>query len=332
MGKKLFLLFLGIICFCGCATKNTHVLKVETNPSGALISVHKNFDPSSLIDRSVAGTTPIEKSFNFGKSNEIWIEVEKRGYKPQNYKATPESGNLTITLEKSKDENGNIIPEFSIPKINRILLINPKIKVIERGFSSEKISDEKSSIAQSGIAQGISSIFSGSCEVTLLESPNSEIKYQRSLWRDINPAMDTLDPLRLQYMEKPSILPTRSSKKAARELGKKYNSEVILLVSGKQNRETAGMVVGKACILTLGTVSSYASGYSRAMSNGDSIFAYNIYIPHFSEGTQLQAAIVDCKSGEILWVNKGLWGSVPFENPQAVNNLLTDLLTGFKPN
>lgn len=332
MKKFIFVVLLCIFFITGCATSNKHFFKVDTTPSDALVSVHKTNDVSSALIRQIAGTTPLEKSFDFGEMEQLWLEIEKRGYVPHIEKVFPETKKVFIDLEKIKDKNGRDISKYAFPKVNRILLTTPNIKIIQRGFSSEEISQDKSKMAQEELIKGIDHFFSGKYDVITVESSNINNQLLRSLWRDVRSAMELLDPIRLKYIAEPPFLETKNSRKAARKLGHKYETEVMLFISGKQNIETAGMVAGKIGIMTAGTATSYAGGYSRALSRGDSFFVYNIHIPYFAEGTLLKAALIDCSSGEILWINKGLWGPIPFNDPKIVENIITDLLAGINQN
>ena len=78
----------------------------------------------------------------------------------------------------------------------------------------------------------------------------------------------------------------------------------------------------------IGTANSYAAGYSRAMARGDSFFAYNVITPRFAQGAALNAVMVDCRSGEIVWANNGIWRPIDFNTPAAVDHVLADLLFG----
>lgn len=332
MKRFIFIIFLGIFYLAGCATQNKHFLKVDTTPSDAIVSVHETSDVSSAQIRQIAGTTPFEKTFDFGETGQLWLEIERRGYAPYIEKVLPDTGKISINLERIKDKNGEYISDYALPEINRILLVKPDIKIIQRGFSGEKISEEQSAIAQEELIKGISNFFSEKYEVITIQPSDIDKPLLRSLWRDVRSAMEMLDPIRLKYFAQPPFLETKSSCKAARKLGDIYKTEVILLITGKQNLETAGMVVGKVGITAIGTASSYAGGYSRALSRGDSFFVYNIYTPNFAEGTDLKAALINCSNGEILWINKGLWGRIPFEEPVAVKNIITDLFDGISKN
>lgn len=333
MHKAIFALFIGIFCLTGCATPNKHVLKVDTTPPDALVSVHETSDVSySVHGRQVAGTTPLDKNFDFGKGGQLWLEIERRGYAPHIEKVLPETGQVSIHLERIKDKNGENISEFAFPAINRILLAMPDIDIIQRGFATEEVSEEKSRMAQEELIKGIGNFFSVKHEVITVDSTTSDKKQLRTIWRSARSSMELLDPIRLKYVAQPIFLETKSSRKAARKLGMKYGAEVMLFIKGKQNIETAGMVAGKIGISVAGTASSYAGGYSRALARGDSFFVYNIYTPSFAEGTLLKAVLIDCSNGEILWVNKGLWGRIPFDDPNILEKILADLFAGISQN
>ena len=332
MNKSILILLLALYLTGCAATSNKHFLKVETTPSDALVSVHQSADVASAQDRQVAGTTPVEKNFEFGKNGQLWLEIERRGYAPHIEKVLPEDGQVSVNLEKIKNRNGEFIPEYTFPEINQIGLVMPDIKIYERGFSSETLSEEKSKLAQEELVKGINNFFSNKNKVVAVESSDDNKKLLRAVWRDVRSSMELLDPIRLRYMAEPPLLETKSSRKAAKTLGTKYKTEVMLFIKGKQNIETAGMVAGKIGMTVVGTATSYAGSYSRAVSNGDSFFVYNVYIPNFAEGTLLKAALIDCSNGEILWINSGLWGPISFGAPNTLKNVLSDLFAGIDQN
>ena len=321
MEKNIFVFFLSIFYLTGCATSNKHLLKIETTPTDAIVSFHQTINISDYT-RQISGTTPLEKTFDFGKVGQLWLEIEKRGYAPYIIKVLPETGKISINLERIKYKNGKYISNYVLPNINRVLLAKPDIKIFERGFSSEKISEKKSIIAKEEFTKGIEKFFSQKYEVVTVESSTLDKKLLRPLWRDVQSAMELLDPVRLKYVAHPPFLETKSSRKAAYKLGNKYGAEVLLFIKGKQNIETAGLIAGIAGTAIAGTATSYAGGYSRALANNDSFFVYNIYTPSFDEGTLLgKAILVDCSNGEILWVNRGL-----------LENILTDLFAAINHN
>jgi PBP1b-binding outer membrane lipoprotein LpoB len=326
--KLLFSILLSILWVAGCATQNQHLLEVVTTPSNALVSVHDSGDASPAGIRKIAGTTPVEKTFDFGKSGQIRLEIEKRGYAPHTETISSDTGTISIDLERIRNQNGEWVKEYAFPAVNRILLAPPRVEIIERGFSSEEKSEEKSSLACEEVKKGIGRYFSGRYEVINPETTSADRKLLRSIWREVRSAVEMLDPIRLRYLAEPVFLETKSGIMAARRLGQRYDAEVILFVSGKQNVETAGMLAGKIGGSVLGTATSFAGGYSRAVANGDSFFVYNVYIPQFAEGTLLKAALIDCDSGEILWLNKGLWGQFAFAEADSLKTVMADLLAG----
>lgn len=328
MKKLIIAIFLGVFLHAGCATQNKHLLKIDSTPPDALISVHRTrYSPSRDI-REVAGASPVEKNFDFPKSNCLWIEVEKRGYVSQMIEVTPDNKVLSITLERMKNENGENVKEYTFPKAQRVLLAMPDIKVIRRGFSKEKVSEQESRVARAAIAKEIRTVFAGKYEVSIIESSHEDEQLLKSLWRDVWTVMTLTDPIRLKYQQQTPYLETRSSREAARKLGLQYGAEVLLFISGKQNLETAGMIIGKMGICAAGTLNSYAGGYSRAVSRGDSTFVYTIHTPKVAQGTILKAVLINCSNGEILWVNKGVWGLIPFNDPDTVKKTTADLLSG----
>jgi len=330
--KKLISVFILILLFStGCATTNRHPLKVDSTPSDALISVHDKKDSSTENTRKVAGTTPMGKNFDFpSEGSHLWLEIEKRGYVPQWVEVTPGTKALTVNLERMKDKSSEPVKEYTFPLVKRLLFAIPDFEVVKRGFSSEGVSKDESTAAKTGLAKGIQAYFTGKYEVVQIEGSQDDTQLLKSAWRDVRTAMELIDPIRLKYLSTPQYLETRGSREAARQLGSRYGAEVLLVLSGRQNLETAGMVLGKVGLTVAGTAASYGNAYGRAVSQGDSFFIYTVYVPEFSQGTLINAALIDCRAGEILWLNKGLWGTVNFNEPEAVNGIVQDLLTGLK--
>lgn len=330
--KKIFLTVILIQLFLtGCATTNRHLLKVDSTPSDALISVHDGQEPAAGNTRKVAGTTPLEKNFDFpSKGNRLWLEIEKRGYVPQRVEVTPASPALNVRLERMKDKSGEPVREYAFPSVRRVLLAVPDFTVVKRGFSSEEVSKEESGVAATALAMGTRVFFAGRYETVRIGNTPDDARLLKSAWRDVKTAMELVDPIRLRYLSVPQYLETAGSREAVRQLGLRYGAEGLLVLAGRQNLETAGMALGKVGITVAGTAASYGSAYGRAVSRGDSLFVYTVYTPVFSQGTLLQAALVECASGEVLWLNKGIWEPVDFSGRDAAKAIIQDLLTGMK--
>ena len=77
MEKNIFVFFLSIFYLTGCATSFQHLLKIETTPTDAIVSFHQTSNISDYT-RQISGTTPLEKTFDFGKVGQLWLEIEKR--------------------------------------------------------------------------------------------------------------------------------------------------------------------------------------------------------------------------------------------------------------
>lgn len=306
-------------------------LRVDSAPSGALVTVRPTKDavPGDGA-RRVAGETPLEKDFDFPEGNTIWLEVEKRGYVPGTAEVKPETGSVTIKLEKAKGNNGEEIGAYALPAIKRLLVVAPEFDVIKRGFAGEEVALDESATAKDGLIKGIQAHFAGRYEVAPIQASGDDVQWVNSLWRDARTAMEMTDPIRLKYFSYPPRLETKGGRKAARGLGSNHKGEALLLLSGKMNRETAGMVMGKIGLFAAGTAASYSSGYANALSRGDTFFVYTVYIPHFSQGTLVKAMLVDCWTGEILWINKGVWGVIDFTDTGDVNRLAEELFSGLR--
>jgi hypothetical protein len=140
--------------------------------------------------------------------------------------------------------------------------------------------------------------------------------------------MELLDPIRLPYLSEAPCLETRSGREAARKLGERAGADALLVISGRQTVETGGMKVGKVALFAAGTAASYGAAYSAAMARGDSFFVYPVYVPAFAQGLLLQAALVRSGSGEVVWVNRGVWPAVEPTDPAEAARVVKELLSG----
>lgn len=321
-----------LICFLtaivsGCASPHKQFLRIESTPPDALVSISSTEKPSTEM-RKVAGSTPMEKELTFPEANSVWLLFEKRGYASQTIRVTPETNKVSAQLERVKDKEGKDAKEFSFPIVRRILMVRPDVPVIQRGFSAEQVSDEETNNAQAGLVKGAREFLSGNYDVLTPAFTADDERLLRSLWRDGRTAMEVVDPVRLKYLPVNPGLETKSGREAVYQLGKRYGAEAILLITGKQNFETAGMKIGKVGLTTAGTAASYGSGYANATARGDSFFVYTIYTPHFAEGTFLKTIMIDCANGEILWANRGLWGPLRLDDPDTAKAIAADLFAG----
>ena len=327
--RMLFLLWGWAVLLAGCAATQKHTVKVDTTPSDALVTVCTAPLRDGSQIKKIAGATPIEKEMEFGKENQLWLEIEKRGYSTAKVAVKPDATDLNISLTRLTNAQGAPAATFALPEIRRILVVEPDFNVIQRGFSSESVSEELSREARQALTQGVQRFFAGEYDTNTL--PNGlNSRPLRTIWRDVRTRMEFINPVRLKYQARPVILETAASRSAAADLGRQYNSDVLLFIAGKENIETKGMLAGKFGMAVIGTANSYAAGYSRAVANGDSYFAYNVITPHFNEGVALNAVLIDCNSGEIAWANNGVWQPIAFDTPTAVDQVLSDLLFGLK--
>ena len=150
----------------GCAATQKHTVKVDTTPADALVTVcSAPFQDGSQI-KKIAGATPIVKDLEFGKDGQLWLEIEKRGYSTAKVAVTPDTGDLNVALTRMTDAQGAPASIYAFPEIRRILIVEPDFKVIQRGFSSESVSDELSHEARQALIQGIQRFLKAKYETT----------------------------------------------------------------------------------------------------------------------------------------------------------------------
>lgn len=304
-------------------------LKVDSVPPGALVSIHLPGQTGAAELRVVAGTTPLEKTFDFGKAGRLAIEVEKRGYVPGHADVTPDTKAITVTLERiaagGADEAG-----AAAPGPHKLLVVQPDVPVIVRHFSREETSAEEGERLRLRLAEAITSLYSGRQDVEVLApaQQGEQASAEKSLRRDARTSVELLDPIRLPFLSEAPRLENRGGRDAARALGERFGAAEILVILGKQVVESGGMKAGKVALFAAGTATSYASAYGAAMARGDSVFVYTVYVPAFSQGLLLQAALVRCSNGEVEWINRGVWPPVRGDGSDKADNAIKELLSG----
>jgi len=326
-GRILLLLCGWAALLAGCAATQKHTVKVDSTPADALVTVCSAPFPDGSQIKKIAGATPIVKELAFGKDKQLWLEIEKRGYSTAKVAVNPDTGALNVALTRLTDAQGAPAPTYALPDIKRLMIAEPDFKVVQRGFSSEAVSDDLSRQARQALIQGVQRFFKSQYTTDVLP-PAVNSRSMRTVWRDVRTRMELINPVRLKYQARPVVLETSGGRTAAADLGRQYHADVLLFIAGKENIETKGMLAGKFGMAVVGTANSYAAGYSRAMANGDSYFAYNVITPHFAEGAALNAVMIDCRSGEIVWANNGVWRPIAFDTPAAVDQVMADLLFG----
>lgn len=292
---------------------------IESTPSGALATLIPN-EPGDH-SRMVLGLTPTTAEIPVSATQNHRIVIERRGYAPFQVPASSAGRHVTATLESTGGPTG-IDPAIASP--SRIALCEPEIGVIRRGFSSEELSEEDSALVVDSVVAAVRTLFGADIEVALVESSQVPPAFVRGA----EAAARTIDPIRLPFMASPPTLETAASRRAAAEIGRCTDARAILFISGRTSVETSGMMAGKMGLMVAGTAASYGAGYSNALSSGQSSFAYTIYIPQSTGGTRLDAVLVDASTGEVLWINRGLYGPLRPGNDDHATVITEDILTG----
>lgn len=328
--KQYFLWLLLLIIFIpafGCAAKKTiSTLSVTSQPGDALCTVHGQIEDSVGKPVRVAGLTPVEFPVEFYGDESLWLKVEKRGYHPFVKKIGLDQA-IAIPAVLEKNDTALCNNEDHPAAIKKILLLAPDMEVILRGTIESQSPEAEARKVSGIIGEKIIKRVSTMGSATRLAFDLSQEKAFKAIWRDSRTAMEIMDPIRLNYLMCSPKLETSSGRRSAKEIGETYDADAVLLVSGRVDREQGSLVASKLGLHAFGTAASFASGYGRAMSSNQSTFVYTIYLPAFTNGTSLKAVLVDCRSGEILWVNKGIWGIVEFSDDTLVDKLAEDLLT-----
>ena len=295
-------------------------VRLESDPAGALVSVHEQPPTGSFGERVVAGETPLTQKLDFGRQRRLWLELERRGYVPRVIEVTPSSGFVSVELEPVDGVR-------EMPSIESLVVLEPEINAVERRFSSEGTSDELSAALAEAFQAAVGEKLQGRIEMNSHGS-GGEVSL-RSIRREVRTVARLLDPIRLPYLSVAPRLESRAARDAVRQLGELHGADAVLVLTGKQNRETGGMKAGKIGVMVAGTAASYASAYGRAAANGDELFTYTVYLPSAAEGLAMTAVLVHCASGEILWMNMGVWPPIARDADARAQAAVADLLAQF---
>lgn len=303
------------------AGKRDAVVHVESSPSGSLVSVHVTGDPELGSSMMVAGETPLARTFRFPRNRGLWLRFEKTGYHPRVVEIDVNASRVSVDLVPL--DGGLSKPD----PVKKLALVTPDLTVIRRGFANEREDEPAGVAAATAIVRAMADHLGEQVETVVFGGDSAE-DILRPLWRDARSQMKLLDPIRLPYMSVPPALQSSAARAAAREVAERTGADAVLFVVGRVNLETGGMKAGKIGLMAAGSACSFASGYANAMSSGSDFFTYDIYLPSFAEGLGLETLLIDTRSGVVRWANKGLWKSIPLDNPEAADSLVIDLLTG----
>jgi len=305
------------------AGKRDAEVRVESNPPGALFSVHTSGDTGLDGGVVVAGETPLTKTFRFPKVSNLWLRFEKTGYEPLTVEIRSDASRVSVDLAPLDGE------VFDAEPVMVLALVRPEVTLVRRGFAKEREDESAGAAAAAAVARAIADRLADQVEIVEVND-DEQADNLRRLWRDVNSQMDQVDPIRLPYLPVLPTLESRSARTALLELAEQLGADAVLFVAGKANVETGGMKAGKIGIMAVGTASSFASGYHNAMATGNDLFTYTIYLPSFAEGLGLEALLVDTRSTAIRWANKGLWKPIPLDRPEVADAVVADLLSGLE--
>nr|WP_320190216.1 hypothetical protein [uncultured Desulfobacter sp.] len=320
--------------FCACAGKQIKkeiVFEIDSHPPGALCTLHYQEKEQFGSPITVIGETPLKKEVSFYTATDVWLKIEKRGVQPFVAKIdTARPVKISATLTPADE---TVCPPNTTQLLNEsddILVLMPRIKVIARGTLGNETSQQENNRISGIIGRGVTAELQKTKPARLLDKKSSAGKRCNALWRDGRTAMEIVDPVRFSYATCPVRLETASGRKKALKIGREYNAKAVMLISGKVDYEQGSLVASKIGLNVLGTAASFAGGYGNAMSNNQSYFTYTVYTPQFTDGTCISALLVDTNTGEILWMNKGLWHINDFSKSEDVKKMIRQLLTNLK--
>jgi len=315
-------LVLGIAMLAGCtstATPPTAHVRIVSDPPGALATMV----PADTDDRSrlALGLTPVETTVGLPAGGVARVTVEKRGFEAQTLAVGPGTGPLSVVLRATGGPTG---PAPEIAHATVLGVVGPEVELIRRGFAHEEVSQDGSAAAGDAIAAAIATSLAGRVAVRRLAVPEAPA----ALLRDVAAAAALADPVRLPFQQEAPRLQSAAGRRAAAEAGERLETRALLVVSGRSSVEAGGMKAGKLGIMVAGTAASYGAASSGALAGGHDSFVYTVYLPAATGGTRLDAVLVDARTAEVLWVNRGLYPPLDPERPERTAEIVADLLTG----
>lgn len=317
MARPLALLLLLLLLAAGCNAKKA-VIPVASIPPGALATVH--YGPKIQESRysMPLGTTPVEATVDFGRHDHLWLAVEQRGYAPAVIRITPESAGIDAVLDPFPDP-----PPETVAR--SILVATPRLDIVHRGTVSNTVSRTEQDQAAQALGAALAARLGDRAAGPFPDERAASLL--KPLWRDGRVLMETADPVRVSFMASPPVLETTTSRRAAGRLGELFQRDAVLIVQGRQSLETGSLVTSKIGLHVAGTAASLASAQGRAMARGDSSFAYTVYTPSFSQGFGFSAILVHCRTGTVLWMNRGILPAIDFTARDAVDGVAEIILT-----
>lgn len=296
---------------------------VESTPPGALVAVAEAGGAMSGVFSTVAGETPITRSFRFPKKHGLMLRFEKRGFEPMVVEIDREATRLVVDLVPVGSESPEPAP------IRVLAVVRPELEVVRRGFSKEREDEAGAERAADAFLTALKRSLGSEVEVVAVGGDEAR-RPTRILWRDVRSQLDLIDPIRLPFASVAPRLENRSPREALATLSELTGADAVLFISGTATVETGGMKAGKIGIMAAGTACSYASGYSNAMASGSDFFTYDIYLPEFAEGLFLEALVVDVATATVRWANKGMWNAAAIKEPAHADSVVADLMTGLR--
>ena len=111
------------------AGKRDVEVRVESNPPGALVSVHQNGDADLGGGMIVAGETPLTKTFRFPKKSNLWLRFEKTGFDPLVVEIKLDASRVSVDLAPL--DGGFVEPE----PVMVLALVSPDLTLVKRSFA-----------------------------------------------------------------------------------------------------------------------------------------------------------------------------------------------------
>lgn len=153
------------------ARKRSAEVGVESNPPGALVSVHTSGDTGLDGGMVVAGETPLTKTFRFPKKQNLWLRLEKPGFEPQVLEIEPGTSRVNVELAPLESEVIETEP------ILVLAVVRPDLTVVRRGFAKEREDAAAGEAAAEIIARVLASRLEGRVAIVAIDEKGARLSF-----------------------------------------------------------------------------------------------------------------------------------------------------------
>jgi hypothetical protein len=304
------LAILVMLLLTGCGT--TRRFNIQSDPEGALVTVHNGPKLEDSLFKENAGVTPVKKPLVFLKGESRFITVEKRGYEPATLEVSSQTRpDLAMQLERIPDASTEIFDQQKLQSAVFVLLPVEVEVTVHSGvgrLDKRNLSPEKSQAAAAQLDDELLRRCAGR-PLQPLSRPGTETI--RSQWQSLEPELQRvllkLDAARLDFTSRPTLLRDQLAGFGTfcDELNRVWpdSPPFLLFVWARCTSETKGRKTGN---LLLGLLGAAASGAAAAMGNNSFFYDPSAFNP--DSGTLAMLYVIDARTTEVVHIEPHLFG------------------------